>query len=104
MNKILELILIVFAISFLASCASNGVVLPKTIQGEVKTYTVNQQGTVEMLGQDLKTAPKHWLYIRCNHWSGCFMRCQGEKNSCKKVAKDSSFKVDYIVSPSGTGK
>jgi hypothetical protein len=104
MKKRMSLILIIFAISFLASCASNGVVLPKTIPGAVKTYTVNDEGTVEMLGQDMKTEPKHWLYISCNHWSGCYMRCQGEIKSCKKVAKDSDFKVDYVVSPSGTKK
>jgi hypothetical protein len=104
MKKILELTLIVFAISFLTSCASNSIVLPKSIPGAVKTYTVNDEGTVEMLGQDMKTEPKHWLYIRCEHWSGCYMRCQGEIKSCKKVAKDSQFKVDYIISPSGSRK
>ena len=99
MKKTIELTLMVFAISFLTSCASNGIVLPKTIQGAVKTYTVNQEGTVEILGQDLKAEPKHWLYIRCDHWSGCYMRCQGEISSCKKVAKDTEFLVDYTVSP-----
>ena len=104
MKKTLRLILIIFVLSFLASCASNGVVLPKSKPGAVKTYTVNEEGTVEMLGQDMKTEPKHWLYISCNHWSGCYMRCQGEIKSCKKVATDSDFKVDYIVSPNGSRK
>lgn len=104
MKKILELTLIVFAITFLTSCASNGIALPKTIPGDVKTYTVNEEGTVEMLGQDMKTEPKHWLYIRCKHWSGCYMRCQGEINSCKKVAKDTDLNVDYIISPNGSKK
>jgi hypothetical protein len=104
MKKTLGLILIFFAISFLTSCASNDIVIPKTIPGDVKTYAVNDGGTVEMLGQDMTTELKHWLYVRCNHWSGCYMRCQGEINSCKKVAKDSNFKVGYIVSPSGSKK
>ena len=99
MKKTIELTLIVFAISFLTSCTSNSIALPKTIPGTVKTYTVNQEGTVEILGHDIKTKPMHWLYIRCNHWSGCYMRCQGKTNSCKKVARDSEFPVDYIVSP-----
>lgn len=101
MKRGMLLIFIVLAISFLSSCASNGIVLPKTVPGAVKTYTVNSEGTVEMLGQDMLTQPKHWLYVRCNHWSGCYMRCQGEINSCKKVAKDSKFEVDYVVSPTG---
>ena len=95
----MELILIIFVISFLTSCASNGIALHKTIPVAVKTYTVNQQGTVEILGQDMRTQPTHWLYIRCNHWSGCYMRCQGEIKSCKKVARDSNFLVDYVGSP-----
>ena len=95
----MELILIIFVISFLTSCASNGIALHKTIPGAVKTYTVNQQGTVEILGQDMRTQPTHWLYIRCNHWSGCYMRCQGEIKSCKKVARDSNFPVGYVGSP-----
>ena len=99
MKKAIELTLIVFVVSFLTSCASNGIVLSKTIPGAVKTYTVNQKGTVEILVQDMKAQPKHWLYIRCNHWSGCYMRCQGEIKSCKKVAKDSEFLVGYVVSP-----
>ena len=99
MKKAIELTLIVFVVSFLTSCASNGIVLPKTIPGAVKTYTVNQQGTVEILGQDMRTQPTHWLYIRCNHWSGCYMRCQGEIKSCKKVAGDSNFPVGYVGSP-----
>ena len=95
----MELILIIFVISFLNSCASNGTALHKTIPGAVKTYTVNQKGTVEILVQDMKAQPKHWLYIRCNHWSGCYMRCQGEIKSCKKVARDSNFLVGYVGSP-----
>ena len=98
MKKTIGLTLIVFAVSFLTSCASNGLVLPKTIPGTIKTYTVNQEGTVEILGQDIKTKPMHWLYVHCDHWSGCYMRCQGEINSCKKVVKDSKLLLDYVVS------
>jgi hypothetical protein len=96
MKKGLRLIVIVFVLSFLTSCATNGITLPKTIPGAVKTYTVNETGTVEMLGQDMTTQPKHWLYVRCDHWSGCYMRCQGEINSCKKVATDSGFQISYV--------
>ena len=99
MKKRIELILFVFAISFLVSCAGQEVVLSKTVPGVVKTYTVNDRGTVEILNQDLSVEPRHWLYINCNHWSGCYMRCQGKLKSCKKVAKDSNFKVDYTYSP-----
>jgi hypothetical protein len=102
MKKRMGLILMIFAISFLTSCATNGIILPKTIQGEVKTYIVNDEGTVEILGQDMLIEPMHWLYVECDHWSGCYMRCQGKVKSCKKVAIDSKLDVDYIFSDTGT--
>ena len=88
----------VFAVFFLTSCTSNSTTLPKTLQEMVKTYTVNDKGTVEILGQDMTIEPMHWLYVKCDHWSGCYMRCQGKVKSCKKVATDSKLEVDYIQS------
>ena len=104
MKNKMKLILMVFAISFLTSCASNGVVLPKITSGAERTFTVNEEGTVEIIGQDMITEPTHWLYVQCDHWSGCYMRCQGKINSCKKVATDSKLNVDYISSRSGSQK
>jgi hypothetical protein len=100
MKKIFGLILIAFTISFLTSCASNSIVLPNTIQG-VKNFTVNDKGTVEILGQDMIVEPMHWMYVKCDNWSGCYMRCQGEVKSCKKIAIDSKLDVGYIFSDTG---
>ena len=91
----------VFAVFFLTSCTSNSITLPKTLQEMVKTYTVNDKGTVEILGQDMTTEPMHWLYVECDHWSGCYMRCQGKVKSCKKVVIDNKLDVDYIFSDNG---
>lgn len=104
MKKGMKLVLMIFVISLLASCASNGVILPKMVSGTEKTFTVNEKGTVEILGQDMITEPTHWLYVECDHWSGCYMRCQGKINSCKKVATDSGLEVHYIYSRTGSGK
>ena len=98
MKKRMGLTLIVFTIFFLTSCASNSIILLKTLHGMVKTYTVNDKGTVEILGQDMTTEPMHWLYVECDHWSGCYMRCQGKVQSCKKVATDYKLDVDHIFS------
>ncbi len=104
MKKTVELALVVFAISFLASCASsNGVVLLEMIPGAEKTFTSNHEETIEIIGQGHMIAqPKHWLYVQCGHWSGCYMRCQGKINSCKKIATDSKLDVDYIFSQAGS--
>jgi hypothetical protein len=101
MKKRIGLTLILFAIFFLTSCASNNITLQKTLQGIVKNYTVNDKGTVEILGQDMTTEPMHWLYLDCDHWSGCYMRCQGKVKSCKKVVIDYKLDVDYIFSDNG---
>ena len=102
MQKRMGLVLMFFAIYFLTSCASHDIILPKTIQGEVKTYTVNEQGTVIILGQSVLLEPMHWLYVECEHWSGCYIRCKGKINSCKKVANYFKLEVNYSFSDTGT--
>ena len=96
MKKNMGLILMFFAITFLTSCASNGILnatngilVPKN-PGSFKNYSVNDKGTVEILGQKNIT-DMHWMYIECDYWSGCYMRCQGEIDSCKKVATESKY-------------
>jgi hypothetical protein len=101
MKKRMGLTLMIFSIFFLTSCASNSIILPMTSHGMVKTYTVNDKGTVEILGQDMTTEPMHWLYVECDHWSGCYMRCQGKVKSCKKVVIDYKLDVDHIFSDNG---
>ena len=97
MKKGMELILLVFAISFLTSCGPS-IIMPKTIQGSVKTYNVNNQGTVEIIGQEILNGTKHWIFVNCDHWSGCYIRCQGKLKSCKKVATDSKLEIEYTSS------
>lgn len=103
-NKV-RLILMVFAVSFLTSCASNSGVLSNISPGAEKNLTVtNDAGTVEITGQDMTTESTHWLYVECDHWSGCYMRCQGKINSCKKVTTDYKLDVDYTFSQVGPQK
>jgi hypothetical protein len=101
MKKRMRLILMVFAIFFLTSCTSNSIILPNTLHGMVKSYTVSDNGTVEILGQNMTTEPMHWLYIECDHWSGCYMRCQGKVNSCKKVVINYKLDLNNIFSDNG---
>ena len=96
MKKNMSLILMFFAITFLTSCASNGtfnpsngILVPKN-PGSLKNYSVNDKGTVEILGQKNIT-DMHWMYVECDYWSGCYMRCQGKIDSCKQVATDSKY-------------
>ena len=36
---------------------------------------------------------RQWIYVDCNYWAGCFMRCDGASNQCKQLAKDSNFSI-----------
>ena len=40
---------------------------------------------------------RQWIYVDCEYWAGCFMRCDGESNQCKQLAKDSKFSILSIV-------
>jgi hypothetical protein len=89
MKKKLGLILMVFAISFLTSCASNDILISKN-PGSANNYSVNDKGTVEILGEKTIT-DMHWMYVECDHWSGCYVRCQGQLDSCKQVETESKY-------------
>ena len=33
-----------------------------------------------------KTDPMiHWIFVKCDYWAGCYVRCEGSKNHCLKV-------------------
>ena len=99
MNKGIVLLGTISALFLFTSCASNHAGVPKAFPGSPEIFKVNNAGTVEVKVDNIKNQPMHWIFVSCNHWSGCYMRCQGKINSCKKVARDSEFPVDYIVSP-----
>jgi hypothetical protein len=102
MEKRMGLVLMIFAIYFLSSCASHDVIIPSATQKQMKTYTVNEQGTVIIKGQSELLDSMHWLYVECNHWSGCYMRCKGKMKSCRKVANYFNLEVNYHFSDAGT--
>ena len=36
---------------------------------------------------------RQWIYVDCEYWAGCFMRCDGASSQCKQLAKDSKFSI-----------
>jgi hypothetical protein len=92
----IKLILMIFVTFFLTSCATDGIlsttngILVSKNPGSVKIYSVNDKGTVEILGQK-KITDMHWMYVECDYWSGCYMRCQGQVDSCKQIATESKY-------------
>ena len=36
---------------------------------------------------------RQWIYVDCDYWAGCFMRCDGKSAQCKQLAKDSNLSI-----------
>ena len=45
--------------------------------------------------EDMK---RHWVFISCDHWAGCYMRCIGKLKACEKLAETVSWKEIYLFS------
>ena len=97
MNKGIVLIGAISALLIFTSCASNHAAVPKAFPGSPEIFKVNNKGTVEVKGDNLKNQPMHWVFVNCNHWSGCYMRCQGPAKTCKSIAKKSGLKISHIM-------
>ncbi len=55
--------------------------------------------------QQVVTPPKnenphmtHWLFVKCDHWAGCFMPCRGALKACMQVAHEANWTVLNIHS------
>ena len=97
MNKGTVLLEAVFALFFLTSCASNGAAVPKSFPGSAEIFKVTDEGTVEVKGDDMKDQSVHWVFVECDYWSGCYMRCQGPIKTCKSIATKSGLDIAYVV-------
>jgi hypothetical protein len=92
----LGLILLVF---YLSSCSAISIKMDRSLEGvdyRVKGEN-NREKTVEIISQE-KNASTHWLYLNCNYIFGCYMRCEGPIDSCRKVASIGQFDIKYVVS------
>ena len=97
MNKGIVLVGAIFALILFTSCASNHAAVPKAFPGSPEIFNVNNEGTVEVKVDSIKNQPTHWVFVNCNHWSGCYMRCKGPAKTCKSIAKKSGLKVSHIL-------
>ena len=95
MNKKFSLavnVLLKFAIA-LALLMNTGCFYPKAerVSGELVSdvqYQIIDETTVV---EDNDS--RQWIYIDCDYWAGCFMRCDGASTQCKQLAKDSNFSI-----------
>jgi len=53
-------------------------------------------GTVIIEDKGKHSSSRWWVDVRCDYWASCFMRCDGPKQQCRKLAEDSNFTVNFI--------
>ena len=96
MNKGIVVLGITLVI-LLTSCTSNPPAVPKLFEGSSKIFKVNSDGIVKVKVSNLQDQPMHWVFVRCAHWSGCYMRCQGPAVTCKSIVKKMGLKFTHIL-------
>ena len=93
-----EIVLLGIALAFfLTSCASNPPAVPRPFEGSSKIFNVSSNGTVKVKESNSKDQSIHWVFVRCVHWSGCYLLCQGPVITCKSIAKNSGLKITHIL-------
>ena len=77
-----------------ALAVSGGCFYPKAERapGELVS-SINYEIINETTVVDKQDNGRQWIYVDCNYWAGCFMRCDGASNQCKQLAKDSKFSI-----------
>ena len=74
--------------------ASSGCFYPKAerapgeLVSDVDYEIVNETTVIQTNGTN-----RQWIYVDCDYWAGCFMRCDGKSSQCKQLAKDSKFSI-----------
>jgi hypothetical protein len=90
-------VLAIALVLFQTSCASNPPAVPKSFEGSSKIFQVSSNGTIKVKGINSKDQSMHWVFVRCDHWSGCYLLCQGPLITCKSIAKNSGLKITHIL-------
>ena len=53
-------------------------------------------GTAIIEDRAKHSSSRWWVVVECDYWASCFMRCDGSKAQCRKLAEDSNLIVDSI--------
>jgi hypothetical protein len=63
---------------------------------EVIKDKTDQNKTAVIEDRSNFSSGRWWIDVKCDYWAGCFMRCDGPKKQCKKLAEDSNLTVNSI--------
>jgi len=68
-----------------------------TLEHEVVVDKFDLNDTVVIKGDGKSSSRRWWVDVNCDYWARCFMRCEGSKQQCLKLAEDSKFTVNSIA-------
>ena len=108
-KNVLMMFIIVVVFTGTTSCGKPGSVLnwyPKAerlegkmtsnVDHEIVVDSFDLNDTVLIKGEDKHSISRWWIDVECDYWASCFMRCDGSKQQCRKLAEDSDFTVNSI--------
>ena len=65
-----------------------------TLTSDIKHEVVD--GTAVIEDRAKHSSSRWWVDVECDYWASCFMRCDGTKQQCRKLAEDANFTVNSI--------
>ena len=111
-NNFLMMFLVVVVFAGTTGCAKPGSYYVKKIDDFVDrgypkaervtgtlTSDINHEvvdGTAVIEDRAKHSSSRWWVDVECDYWASCFMRCDGTKQQCRKLAEDANFTVNSI--------
>ena len=65
-----------------------------TLTSDINHEVVDGTAVIEERAKH--SSSRWWVDVECDYWASCFMRCDGTKQQCRKLAEDSNFTVNSI--------
>ena len=65
-----------------------------TLTSDIKHEVVDETAVIEDRAKH--SSSRWWVDVECDYWASCFMRCDGPKQQCRKLAEDANFTVNSI--------
>ncbi|PIQ96657.1 MAG: hypothetical protein COV67_08430 [Nitrospinae bacterium CG11_big_fil_rev_8_21_14_0_20_56_8] len=100
MNARIKLECFLFVIIVAGFIAGSWIKPVSTFAGEMQDVPKYEivDDTVIVKGGDETKRMVNWIFVKCDYWAGCFMRCEGNLKDCRKVSKLIEEKIRLEIS------
>ena len=65
-----------------------------TLTSDINHEVVDGTAVIEERAKH--SSSRWWVDVECDYWASCFMRCDGTKHQCRKLAEGANFTVNSI--------